>query len=385
VTSPDEPEANKRTRRRKKGRGSIYQRSDGRWCAELTVENGRRKFIYGATAGDVERKLTAAKSMIDAGGSVGDDRLTVGMVLDKFIDEREHRVRARTIESYRYLVKHHIKPHIGSVRARTLSPADVQSFIAHRLRAKVSASLLHHVLAVLRMAFKLAVRWGLVLRNPADAVRGPKVERKELSPLDAEATKKLLVVAAKEPLGGIWLLAASLGLRRGEILGLTWDDVDLDAATLVVRHQLQGAAKKAKLVAPKTKRAMRELSLSSGVVALLKERKRQQATEKLAAGEKWEDKLDLIFTGERGQALEGASVTKMHRRLCKDAEVRTVRFHDLRHGAATLMLEAGVDPATLSATLGHSRVAFTLDTYVHATRRNLDDAVDKLANVLKLK
>jgi integrase len=141
-------------------------------------------------------------------------------------------------------------------------------------------------------------------------VRGPKVERKELSPLDAEATQKLLVVAAKEPLGGIWLLAASLGLRRGEILGLTWDDVDLDAATLVVRHQLQGAAKKAKLVAPKTKRAMRELSLSTGVVALLKERKRQQATEKLAAGEKWEYKLDLVFTGERGQALEGATVTK---------------------------------------------------------------------------
>lgn len=383
MNESDEPR--KRGRRRKKGRGSIYQRSDGRWCAELAVDNGRRKFIYGATAADVERKLTAAKSTVDAGGSLGDERLTVGVVLDMFLDEREHRVRPRTIESYRYLVDHHIKPHIGNIRARTLSPADVQGFIARRLRANASASLLHHVLAVLRMAFRLAVRWGLILRNPADDVHGPKVERKELSPLDAIATQGLLAVAAKEPLGAIWFIAASLGLRRGEILGLTWNDVDLDAGILAVRHQLQGAAEKAKLVAPKTKRGMRELAINARVVALLRERKRLQAAEKLAAGDKWENRLNLIFTGERGQALEGATVLKIHHRLCKAAGVAAVRFHDLRHGAATLMLDAGVDPATLSATLGHSRVGFTLDTYVHATRRNLDDAVEKLAGVLKLK
>lgn len=383
ATTTNAPTA-KLARRRKKGRGSIYRRRDGRWCAELPKPGGGRKFIYGATAGEVETKLTAAKATLDAGGNLGDDRLTVAVVLDRFLDERQHRTRPRTIESYRYLADHHIKPHIGSMRARALTADDVQAFINRRVREGLSPSMVHHVLMVLRMAFKLAVMRRAVLVQPTIDVHGPKVERSIPVPLDLADTQKLLGAARSHPLGGVWFLAAGLGLRRGEVLGLRWRDVDLDAGRVTVRHQLVRTDDGLNLAPPKTKRALRTLSLSPATVALLQARKARQAKDRLRAGEVWADSLGLIFTGERGHPIDGGTLAGLHAELCKAAGVRHVRFHDLRHGAATLMLAGGEDPATLSATLGHARVAFTLDTYVHTSQPRIAEATGRLGAILGL-
>jgi integrase len=395
MTDDDEPqrEPAKKSRRRR-ARGSIYKRADGRWCAALSLKGGSRKYIYGDTLLEVEQRLTAAKSTIDKGGPLVDDRLTVSMVVDAFLEEREHRVRPRTIESYRQLVEQHIKPQLGKYRAATLTSEDVQAFANRRVREGASASMMHHVLVVLRMAFKLAVARRRVTFNPTEGVHGPKVERAVGSPLDATDTQKLLTAVRTHPLAAVWFLAASLGLRQGEIFGLRWRDVNLDEGRVAVKHQLQikrakkgqvGAfASRAELVPPKTKRALRTLALDPAVVVLLRARKKRQAADRLAAGEAWEDKLGLIFTTPYGQPLDRGSMSKLHRDAQKLAGVRHVRFHDLRHGAATLMLAAGVDPATLSATLGHSRVAFTLDTYVHASDTRVDDAVGRLASALAL-
>jgi integrase len=370
--------------KRKRSRGSVYQRSDGRWCGEVVLKNGKRKYVYGKTAADVDEKLTATKQTANSGAPVADGRLTVADVLEAFMDEREQRVRDRTLAAYRRIVDDHIKPYIGTRRMHDLTRDDVQAFITRRTRGGLSAAMAHHVLVVVRMAFKHAVEGDRIPRNVAAGVKGPKVERPELAPLEADDTAKLLAAAREHPLGAIWFLAASLGLRRGEVLGLRFRDVDLEGGTVTIRHQLAGAGDKAVLVPPKTKRGIRSLALNAAVVALLKTRKARQAEEKLAAGELWQNALGLIFTGEQGQPLEGATVFKIHKRLCKAAKVRRVRFHDLRHGAATLMLEAGVDPASLSATLGHSRVGFTLDTYVHVRQPKVDDAVGALAGVLGL-
>lgn len=390
----DAPTPTKQQRRRKKARGSIYKRSDGRWCAELALRGGGRKFIYGKTAGEVETKLTAAKATLDAGGRVADDRLTVGAIVDAFIEERERRVRPRTMESYRYIVEQHIKPQLGRMHAARFTADEMQAFVNRRLREGVSASMLHHMLVVARMAFKLAVQRRRIMFNPVEGVRAPKVERDVGVPLDAGETRKLLEAARPHRLCAMWFLAASLGLRFGETAGLRWCDVNLDAATVTVRHQLYTARAKpgetgtfstrTSLAPPKTKRGIRMLALGAAVVALLRARKKTQAAERLAAGGTWADTLGLIFTCVHGEPMDVGTMSKTHRAICKAAGVRHVRFHDLRHGAATLMVAAGVDPATLSATLGHSRVAFTLDTYVHATSPRIDEAVGRLAGVLAL-
>lgn len=389
ATEIEKPKA-KRQGKRRKGRGTVYKRADGRWCAELPIGSGKRKFFYGATEGEVDAKLTAAKATLDAGGVLGDGKTTVGVILDRFLEERAGRVRANTIESYQRIVALHLKPHLGRVLARKLTAADVQAFVTERGRAGLSPAMVHHALVVLRMALSLAEDWNLVLRNVAKKVNGPMVERPDLPPLDADDTGKLLVAARQHRLGAVWYIAASLGLRLGEILGLRWSDLDLDTGALTVRHQLAFApppgdfASRALLAPPKTKRGNRTLHLAPGLVALLRERKAAQARERLKAGAAWDNRLALAFTSLRGHPFDGRTVAAIHAELCKTAGVRRVRFHDLRHGAATLMLGAGVDVVNLSASLGHADVAFTLSRYAHATRPKMDDAVGRLAGVLGL-
>jgi integrase len=394
TTTTTEHEPPKRARRRRKTRGSIYKRNDGRWCAQLELAGGRRKYIYGQTEADVETKLTAAKSTIDAGGRLVDERFTVTDLVDAFLEERTNRVRPGTLDNYRHYVDFHIKPHIGKLTVARFTADDVQAFANRRVREGASASTVSYTLIVLRMAFRLAVSRRRVMFNPTEGVHGPKVERNVGAPLDAADAQKLIEAARAHRLGAMWILGAALGLRFSEIAGLRWRDVDLKAGHVTIRHQLfiARAAKgevghfgeRAKLTPPKTKRALRRLALSAAVVAELKVRKATQAAERLKAGEAWSDSLGLIFTCPRGQPLDRGSHSKEHRALCDAAGVRRVRFHDLRHGAATLMLAAGVDPAALSAALGHSRVAFTLDTYVHVTSPRVDDAVGRLADVLSL-
>lgn len=406
-TTTTTSEKAKTRRRRKRGRGTIYKRADGRWCGELQLAGGGRKCVYGATAAEVERKITSVKHTLDGGGVLVEDDLTVGALVADFLAEREHRTRPATIGSYKRLHEHHIKPELGKVKARAFTSDALQAFvnrhvkawrdsqaaIAAALEAKqkppaiegMSPSLMHHVLAVLRMTFKLALRRRKVMIDPTVGVHGPKVERNIPQPLDQAETQKLLTIARAHRLGAIWFIAASLGLRRGEVLGLRWVDVEIEDGgprLLHVRQQLSDAT--GELTAPKTKKALRALHMSPVLVAALSRWKALQAAEQLKAGEDWCNADGLVFTGELGVPLDGGSLSKMHAALCVSAGVRHVRFHDLRHGAATLMLAAGVDPATLSAKLGHARVAFTLDTYVHPDQERLDDASERLADVLGL-
>lgn len=396
------PSSTKPRRRRRKARGSIYKRSDGRWCAELALRGGGRKFIYGKTQGEVEQKLTAAKASIDNGVPLGDDRVTISHVLDRFLEERAGRVRPKTHARYREIVDLHIRTQLGAKRARALTAGDVQSFASAHTRDKMTPAMVHHVLVVLRMALNLAESWDLVARNVAKRVKAPKVDRvtsdteepkarSVREPLDLDDTRKLLTAAKAHRLGTIWILAACLGLRQSELLGLRWRDLDLEAATLTVRHQLafvtegEGEARTTRaILAPlKAKRRLAVLPLAPGLVALLRDRRTAQKAEKLKAGAAWENPLDLVFTSLHGHALDACRVHRVHRELLGDAGVRVVRFHDLRHGAATEMIGSGVDVASTGAVLGHKDLATTL-RYTHPDAARANAAVARLAGTLGL-
>lgn len=371
----------RRRGRRLNGEGTICQRADGRWCAAVSLDAGQRRFFYGASADEVARKLQRAKETIRQGRALDDERMTVGALLERFLDERRGRTRLSTMVDYENVARNHIAPSLGQLKLRKLTATDVQRFLDKK-RTEVSATMTRHIRTVLSMAVRLAVSWDLASRNVVEFVRGPKSEAKPVDPLDVDETRKLLAAAKGHRLEPLWLLAATLGVRRGELLGLAWSAIDLDVGQLHVRQQLQRVRRKTAIGAPKTSSAIRTLRLTPLLMTALQEHRRRQAAERLRAGPLWQDKDGLVFTQVDGSPLIGPAVSQMHRRLCKRAGVRNIRLHDLRHGAATIMLASGVDPRTLSETLGHSRVSFTLNTYAHTKRPQLDAAVDRVSAAL---
>jgi integrase len=382
------PSTERRTRSRRRrarrlnGEGSIVRRADGRWCAALCLEGGRRRYFYGATADEAQKKLHDAREAIRQGKQIDDEKMTVGVLLERFLDERRSRTRAATMIHYENCVRKHIKPVLGHLRLRKLTAADVQRFLDMKTTEGFAVGMVRHLRTTLRMAVQLGVGWDVCSRNVVDFVRGPKGESKHIDPLTIEETKKLLDAAGKHRLAPLWLLATTLALRRGELLGLTWDAIDLDRGTLEVRSQLQRLRGETKFCEPKTENARRVLHLTHAHVGALREHRARQAEERLRAGPYWKDEHGLVFTQVDGRPILGPAISQTHRRLCRAAKVREVRLHDLRHGAASIMLASGVDPRTLSETLGHSRVSFTLNTYTHAKRPQLDDAVDRLSAIL---
>lgn len=386
-------------RRRLNGEGYIGQRPDGFWVAQVSLPGGRRKSVYAKTADGVRRKLKAELDAVASGRIVTRDKLTLADFLERFLEERRGRsARPQTMQHYENAVRRHIVPELGHILVRKLSAPDVQAFLEKK-RAEVigknadgtpktmSATMVRHLRTVLFMAMRLAVQWDLAGRNVVDGVRGPRASAPKIDPLSAEETIKFLATAATHPLGALWLVVGTLGLRRGEVLGLRWSDVDLDKAVLSVRVQLvhlkdSDGVPQPHLVEPKSKSAVRDLRMLPDVVEALRRRKAEQDAQRAELAEVWGPDLGLIFTTQHGTPLMGGAVSSTHTALCKKAGVRHVRFHDLRHGVATLMLGAGVDLRTISETLGHARPTITLTFYAHTKRPMMDAAVATLGAVL---
>ena len=225
------------------------------------------------------------------------------------------------------------------------------------------------------------MRWGVVARNAATLVDLPRVDRDEvraLSPADARAIFSAVHGDRLEPLV---VLTLATGLRQGEALGLRWQDVDLDAGAIHVRHALLRMGSKVELVEPKTKRSRRRIAIPASVVALLREHRKRQLQDRLCAGTRWQDG-DYVFTSSIGTPMDGADVTRRFQRLLAAASLPRMRFHDLRHGAASLLLAQGVHARVVMEMLGHSTIALTMNTYSHVIPELQREAADKMEAVL---
>ena len=235
--------------------------------------------------------------------------------------------------------------------------------------------------AVLHRAFKQAVRWRLINVNPADAVDAPRAERKEFHALDAEETARLLEAARADRLHGVYVLAVTCGMRQGELLGLRWADVDLDKGALAVRQQVMRIGGEWRFSEPKTKAGRRVITLPAVAVSALREHRRRQAEERLRVGPEWHDN-GLVFTNRIGNPIEKQNL--MRRSfwpLLDRAALPRIRFHDLRHTAATLLLAEGLHPKVVQERLGHSTIAITMDVYSHVgmtLQREAAETLDRL-------
>lgn len=367
--------------------GSIYKLADGRWASALTLDEGgrrRRKVFTARTRTEVSRRLDAARRTIAAGLPLADERLTVAVFLRRWLlESAKPTVRPRTFESYRQTVEGHLLPALGHLRLARLSPDDVNSYMVTKLGEKLSPRSVQYHHAVLRRGLEQATRWGHVARNVAKLVTPPRVERPEVTPLTVEQTRRFLQVTAGTRLGTLFAVAAGLGMRQSETLGLRWSDVDLKEGLITIQRSLQRYGNAYHLDDVKTARSRRTLSLSAPLSVALKEQRTRQLEERLAAGPSWEGEgWGLVFATPTGGPLSGRQVTAAFKRALKLAGLPDARFHDLRHGAASFALAQGVSMKVVQELLGHSTIATTANVYAHLTRELQQDASDRVAALL---
>ena len=352
------------------------------WCGRVSAgrrANGkhRRIAVYAPTKTEVVEKM--ARLRLDAGdvGRIDDQLLTIASYMKKWLaDAVRPARRAKTHDLYFNINRLHIEPHIGGTRLSKLTPLHVQSLYSSLERDGKSARLRQLVHSTLRNALGQALRWGLIGRNPCDAVEKPRASRPTMRVLDAKEVAALLKAARGDRLEALYILALSTGLRRGELFGLRWEDVDFEARALLVRRTLVELNGKLDVSEPKTAKGRRRVDLPDAAVSALRAHRKRMLADEDCAASMW------IFCDSDGGPLRGSNVARRSfAPLLTAAKLPHIRFHDLRHTAATLLLAAGVHPKVVQERLGHAQIGMTLDVYSHSLPTMQRDAADKLNNV----
>lgn len=372
--------------RRTAGEGSIFERGDGRWCGQISlgyhIGKRRRRFIYGTSAEEVREAMTKATRERDQGMLPLTTSPTMAQFLENWLSSVNSSVRIRSFERYQGIVTKHLVPGIGRVKLDKLTPAHVQSLLDAKLASGLAPRSVQALRIVLGAALKQGMRWQMIARNVAELVDGPKVPHHEMHVLSPEQARTFLAACQAERLEALYLLALATGLRRGELLALKWEDIDLDAGRLSVRRALSRSCTQGILIAePKTVQGRRTLRLSSPLAAALKAHRKRQLEQRLQTGPEWcED--GYVFTTSIGTTIDPRNLALDFRRMLAKAKLPVIRFHDLRHTAATIALSQDVHPKIVSEMLGHSRISLTLDVYSHSLPTLQVEAADKMATAL---
>lgn len=356
---------NKMAKRRKRlnGEGSVYKRSDGLWCAALTLPNGKRRVVSARSQAGALAKLEEAKKERGRGVTATADT-TVSDYLGEWLAVVIPSLRPSTAKRYGELVRHATDV-IGDRKLRKLAAADIELLYSTLLGSGLSAATVRRVRTVVFAALERAASRGLAPANPVRTADGkPKEERGEMQVLDADGVRRLIAEAQGGRLGALVVLAATTGARSGELLGLRWKDIDLDAGTIRIQRSLSRIGGKYTFLPPKTDSSRRTVVLSRVALDSLRQHRQRQLEERLASAY-WHDDT-LVFTTTAGTPVDAMNFLKRtFRPMLVRAGLPPVRFHDLRHTAASLMLSGGVDVRTVAATLGHSKAATTLNVYAH--------------------
>jgi integrase len=377
-------------------RGHIRARGPGAWELKYDVgvdtTTGRRITKYKTVRGtkrEAERELRAILTAVDGFTYADSTKLRVGDWLHQWLDEAQHAVARKTLERYREIVERHLIPALGSIPLGKLQPIHIQAYYAAALASGrrdgtggLSARTVNHHDRVLNVALKRARSLRLIGTNPVEDVSRPKVEHREIQVLEPADSTALLSAARDTRIFPIIFVALGTGLRRGEVLGLRWLDVDLERRTLTVAQSLEQTRKGLRFKAPKTKRSRRTIALSPSLVEVLQTHRAKQAAERLALG-MGRVPNGLVFTRIDGEPIWPDSVTKEFGRIVKRSNVRPITFHGLRHTHATDLLRAGVHPKIASERLGHASIAITMDTYSHAIPGLQEDAALRIDAALR--
>lgn len=396
------------------GEGSVFQRKDGRWVgtAYVLASDGTytRRLVYGKSWDEAHEKLTKLKGASQNGIPVSVMKSTVAEYMAHWLEYvSKPKVRRVTWVNYESLVRNYIVPGLGRKKVARLTARDVRTFLVtvkatcqccalrkdekrpvHARRccalgeccqAYPSDRTVRFLLVLLRSALQHAVREDDLPRNVARNVELGTGTQREIEPLSVAEGRKLLAAARGDRLWAVYELAVRLGLRRGEVLGLRWKDVDLIDGVIHVRQSLQRVGGELVVSATKTRRSTRRVALPAACVSALRARRAQQNADRLAAGERWEAS-ELVFTTRNGTPIEPRNLNRAFEALSRRAGVRRVRFHDLRHTCASLLHEQGADARTIMEVLGHSSIRVTMDVYTFVRLDTQRAAFDRVGDAL---
>lgn len=350
----------------------------------MGYESGRvtRKYVRGRTAREVQTKLRVISAGLDRGIAPTDDRRRVGEYLQSWLEQTKGpSLRPSTMRSYEYLIRKHIVPALGNTVLSRLTPDQVERFLNAMTATGLAANTVQRARAVLRTALAQAERRGYVPRNVAALVDGPRVAQAEVVPMAQDHVVPFLDGVSDDRLAALYAIALGTGMRLGEILGLRWSDVDLEAGQVCVQHALQRIHGQLVLTEPKSVRSRRTLSLPAISRRALERHRVLQLEERLAAGDTWQQ-TDYVFASTTGGPLDASTVNHQFHRHLERLGMPSMRFHDLRHTCASLLIGQGVDLRVVMETLGHSQISLTANTYTHLRQAIQQEAAQRLDAVL---
>ena len=367
--------ARRKNSRAASGAGSIRQRSDGTWEGRFTVgtnpATGKpvRKSVYGKTQAEVRKKMTERLKMIDEGNYHEPSKLTVSQWLDEWMSVYKCNLAPKTREQYDGYIKNRIKPALGRIALGKLSATQVQRFyndLSNGERA-VKPKTVSNIHGILHGALKKAVDLEYIPKNVAEKCVIPKVEKAEIEPFTHAEMMEFLQAIKGHKYEHFYIVALFTGMRLGELLGLSWRQIDFEKGVIVIDQQLQRVNKTHIIKKPKHGKS-REIAPASLVMDTLRAERYHQLEMRMRNADVWKNEMDLVFTNEIGGHYVGVSVFNCFRRICTKLGRPDMRVHDLRHTYAVNCLQAGDDFKTLQSNLGHHSAAFTLDRYAHFTQ-----------------
>ncbi len=373
-------------KKRGNGEGSIYQRKDGRWVGQYlvyTAKGPKYRYIYGKTRQAVAEKLTKAMADRDGGLVYEAGNLTIGAYLDQWLNNSvRDSVRQRTWERYEQIVRVHLKPTLGRIKLKGLTPTQIRSLYREKLDSSLAPRTVQYIHTTLHKALKDAVTDGLIPRNSASVVKAPRPQKKEIRPLSLDQVRAFLEAMRGDRFEALYVLAVTTGLREGELLGLKWDDLDLEAGTMQVRRTLSETKSGRIFEAPKNGKG-RSVNLTVQAVEALKRHRKTQLEEWMRLAGLWEDH-GLVFPNRVGKPMNAKNLTaRSFKPLLKRTGLpKDVTFHGLRHTCATVLFGKRVHPKLVQELLGHATISITLDTYSHVLPNMQGEAVAAMQKAL---
>ena len=355
-------------KRRGNHEGTLYQRKDGFWCAQVSL-NGRRVTKYGKSPTECREWIKVTMERIEGGLTYDSTKITLESFLRTWLGSKMLSVRPWTARGYRGTAERDILPYLGKMRLQQIQPDHLKRLYAQLKEEGKGARMIQLAHVVLHAALQQAVKEGILGRNPADAVQRPRVERREFQIFNEEQVQQFLIACSGSPYEMLFYLALASGMRKGELLGLKWTDLDREKGILLVQRQLQQISGRFELVPPKTKAGRRQIQLGPETLRRLEVHRRLQNP--------WTED-DLIFTNSLGTFLDDSKVSKEFKKVLMKAGLPDIRFHDLRHTSISFLLDMGTPVNTVQQRSGHSKASVTTDIYGHSIGRSQEEAAEKI-------
>lgn len=369
--------------KRGQNEGSIFKRKNGSWRAQISIQGNRISF-NGKTKKDCLDWIRNTQNQIDIGMTFKDTKITLNEFMDDWLLSIEATLRPNTFKQYKQITYQHITPYLGNIKIIELQPASIQHRYNQMVKLGSGLRTVQITHAVIHRALVHAVKLGLIPRNPDDATNPPKPQKTEMQFYDQNQVQRFLIytMITNDKYYPLYQLAISTGMRQGEILALKWSDLNWDRRTIGVNRQLTRAKDGGfEFSPPKTKAGIRTIALGVNTIKVLEEHQTNQSNEMSVAEDEWQD-ADLMFKSSKGNPCDRYNLLRSFKRSAKEAGLPIIRFHDLRHTAASLQLNNGIPVLVVSKRLGHSKSSITLDTYGHLIIDKQYEAADLMDELI---